>query len=149
MRIATVYEIILGVLFTVLIFTASRPLAAIFLKEESLISLTALFLRLLCFHAPLPGIINIVTSYFQALGKAVNSLVITVPRNAVLFIPGAALMNYLFGLNGVILTQLVVEGALAVICGVMYLKNRPGRILSGIHGSSEKTEGASLTAIFQ
>ncbi len=131
-RIAAVYELILGAIFTILIFSASRPLAMIFLEEESLISLTALFLRLLCFHAPLLGIINVVTSYFQALGKAVNSLVITVLRNVVLFIPGAALMNYLFGLNGVILTQLVVEGALAVICSFMYVKNRPGRIIAGI-----------------
>ena len=129
MKIATLYETILGAVFSVVIFTFARPLACIFLKDEVLITITSLFLRLLCFHAPLLGIINMVTSYFQALGKAKNSLVITILRNVVLFIPGAWLMNYLLGLNGVILTQLVVEGALAVICIFLYLKNKPGKLL--------------------
>ena len=146
-RITTVYELILGAIFTLLIFTASRPMAMIFLKEESLISLTALFLRLLCFHAPLLGIINVVTSYFQALGKAINSLVITVLRNVVLFIPGATLMNYLFGLDGVILTQLVVEGALAVICIIMYLRNRPERVVAGSPAKRKKTYDVKLKAV--
>ena len=82
-----------------------------------------------------------VTSYFQALGKAKNSLIITVLRNVVLFIPGAWLMNYLFGLNGVILTQLVVEGVLAVICSFLYMGNRPGKLLHDVKNEKENMTG--------
>ncbi len=39
----------------------------------------------------LGNVINMMTSYFQALGKAVKSLVITVLRNAALFIPGVVI----------------------------------------------------------
>ena len=49
-----------------------------------------------------------VTSYFQALGKAGGSLAVTVLRNVVLFIPGVIVLNYFWKLNGVILTQLIV-----------------------------------------
>ncbi|MBQ3614458.1 MAG: hypothetical protein II993_00465, partial [Anaerotignum sp.] len=42
-------------------------------------------------------------------------------RNLILFIPGVIILNKLFGLNGVIASQPVVEGILAVICVVMYL----------------------------
>ena len=132
MRIAAVYEVILGLFFTVVIFSASSILAGVFLKDAGLINLTSLFLKLLCFHAPFLGIINMVTAYFQALGKAANSLIITVLRNIVLFIPGAMIMNYFFALNGVILTQLVVEVILAVVCAALYALNRPGNLISSL-----------------
>ncbi|MCI9584104.1 hypothetical protein D3Z50_03260 [Clostridiaceae bacterium] len=64
------------------------------------------------------------TSYFQALGKAVKSLTITVLRNAVLFIPGVILLNHIWKLNGVIAAQPVVETALAIICMAMYVRDR-------------------------
>lgn len=70
------------------------------------------------------GVINMMTSYFQALGKAVKSLTITVLRNAVLFIPGVILLNHIWKLNGVIAAQPVVETALAIICMAMYVRDR-------------------------
>ena len=70
------------------------------------------------------GIINTVTSYFQALGAALKSLVITVLRNAVLFIPAVILLNSLWQLNGVIAAQPIVETILAIVCVVMYAKDR-------------------------
>ncbi len=45
------------------------------------------------------------TSYFQALGKAIKSLTITVLRNAALFIPRVIILNYIWKLNGVIAAQ--------------------------------------------
>ena len=61
-----------------------------------------------------------VTSYFQALGKALYSLSITVMRNAVLFIPAVILLNHCWGLTGVIAAQPVVEVLLTAICLVLY-----------------------------
>lgn len=129
MQIATGYELLLGGVFTLLLFLGSSVIVRIFLKERELIELTAFFLKLLCFHAPVLGIINMVTSYFQALGKARNSLWITILRNILLFIPRVVLMNYVWGLQGVMLTQLFVEIVLAGICLVMYLYNQPHKLI--------------------
>ena len=129
MRAATIYGVVLGSIFTIALFFLNRILAGIFLDNEELITQTAWFLRLLCFHAPLLGIINMVTAYFQALGKALNSLIITLLRNVVLFIPGVAMLNYFFKLNGVILTQLIVEIILTTICLIMYMSNHPKKVL--------------------
>lgn len=71
------------------------------------------------------------TSYFQALGKAVKSLTITLLRNAVLFIPGVMILNHFWKLDGVIAAQPVVETALAVICTVMYATEVKSRRSSG------------------
>ena len=52
-----------------------------------------------------------------------NSLLITMMRNVILFIPCVILLNAVFGLNGTISAQPVVETLLAVLCAVMYLKS--------------------------
>ncbi len=129
MRISIFYGMIFGAMFTILFMVSGRYFAAAFLYEESLIIQTAGFLRLLCFHAPLLGIINMVTSYFQALGRAAGSLTITVLRNVVLFIPGVIILNYFWQLNGVILTQLVVEMILTAVCIIMYRIAAPEKVI--------------------
>lgn len=129
MRTAAIYGIVLGAVFTVILFSGSCIFANIFLSDETLIAQTSWFLRLLCFHSPLLGIINMVTSYFQALGKAASSLIITFLRNVILFIPGVIILNTLFKLNGVILTQLAVECILTVICILMYLASSPKKLI--------------------
>ena len=106
-----------------------KPLAAIFLQDTDLIEQTGYFLKILCLSAPMLGIINMMTSYFQALGKAIKSLTITVLRNAALFIPGVIILNYIWKLNGVIAAQPVVETILTGICIFMYVND----VKSGNH----------------
>lgn len=122
-KYTVIYGIALGALFTAVFVLLGQPLASIFLENDLLIEQTAYFLKILCLSAPMLGIINMMTSYFQALGKAVKSLVITLLRNAVLFIPGVILLNSLWQLHGVIAAQPVVETVLAVICIAMYMRD--------------------------
>ncbi len=114
----------MGAVFTVIFVFFGKPLAAIFLQDKTLIAQTGYFLKVLCLSAPLLGVINMMTSYFQALGKAVKSLTITVLRNAALFIPGVIILNYFWKLNGVIAAQPVVELVLAIICVFMYERDK-------------------------
>lgn len=120
MRLSMLYGAILGAAFTIIFLLTGWQLASIFLHQDDLIALTANILKVLCLSAPTLGIINMVTSYFQALGKAVHSLAITILRNAVLFIPTVVLLDHVWGLQGVISAQPVVEALLTVICIAMY-----------------------------
>ncbi len=120
MRFSAVDVIIVGAFFTIVFLLFNRSLTSLFLHDEELIALSASFLRVLCVTAPAVGIINMVTAYFQALGKAVSSLVITMLRNVILFVPAIILMGNIWGLNGVIAAQPVSEVLLTVICIMMY-----------------------------
>lgn len=124
MRTATVYGILLGAVFLATFCLLGAQLASIFLHDDALIEEAGHFITVLGLSAPMLGIINMVTSYFQALGAALKSLVITVLRNAVLFIPAVILLNSLWQLNGVIAAQPIVETILAIVCVVMYAKDR-------------------------
>ena len=122
MKTSCFYGIALGSLFTAIFLVYGNHLAALFLYDESLVSQAGFFIRVLCLSAPMLGIINMVTSYFQALGKAFHSLIITILRNAVLFILAVILLNSLWKLNGVIAAQPAVETILAAVCAIMYMR---------------------------
>lgn len=124
MRVSSLDGILLGAAFTAAFLVFGNAFTAIFLHESALIEQSALFLRIMCLSAPMLGIINMVTAYYQALGEATRSLLVTLLRNVVLFIPGVILLNRIAGLNGAIAAQPVVETVLAVICAVMYLRSR-------------------------
>lgn len=123
MRTATVYGILLGAVFMIAFFLFGTQMAGIFLHDELLIEQAGHFIAVLGLSAPMLGIINMVTSYFQALGAALKSLVITLMRNAVLFIPAVILLNSIWQLNGVIAAQPLVETILALVCIAMYLRD--------------------------
>lgn len=120
MSLSMAYGVVLGAVFTAFFLLCSRGLSALFLQEEELIDQAGLFLDILCLSAPLLGVINMVTAYFQALGKALRSLSITVARNALLFIPAVILLNRVWGLKGVIAAQPAVELLLCAVCLAMY-----------------------------
>lgn len=123
MKASTIYGILLGTIFLALFYLSGAKLAGVFLHDEGLIGQAGYFIRILGLSAPMLGIINMVTSYFQALGAAVKSLLITIMRNAVLFIPAVILLNSIWQLDGVIAAQPVVETVLAIVCLVMYAKD--------------------------
>ena len=129
MKAGSFYDVVLGAVLMVLILIGNRFFASLFSNDESLISTTSRFLVLLCWHAPIIGILNMFSSYFQALGKAGHTLAITLLRNVGLFIPGIIVMNALFQLTGVILNQFVVEVIMTVVSLILYLGARPGKLL--------------------
>lgn len=93
-------------------------------REVALIQKTAYFLQIFCLSAPLISIINMVTSYFQALGKALRSLTITVLRNMALFISAVVVLNHYWQLTGVIAAQSLAEAVLTIVCLVIYLHEK-------------------------
>lgn len=127
MRTATLYAILLGAVFLATFCLLGAQLASIFLHDEALIRQAGHFITVLGLSAPMVGIINTVTSYFQALGAALKSLAITMMRNAVLFIPAVILLNHFWQLSGVIAAQPIVETILAVVCIIMYARDCAAR----------------------
>lgn len=64
-----------------------------------------------------------------------KSLLITVMRNAVLFIPAVVVLGRLWQLDGVIAAQPAVETILAIVCVAMYADDRRK---SGMKASDSK-----------
>lgn len=122
-KTSTLYGILLGAIFLVIFCLFGTKLASIFLHDESLVDQAGYFISILGLSAPMLGVINMITGYFQALGAAVKSLLVTIMRNVILFIPAVIILNSLWQLDGVIAAQPTVETVLAIICIAMYTKD--------------------------
>ena len=81
----------------------------LFIREEQTSTLGASFLRIACLAVPLTSVNFLISYTLQAMGKGAQSALLTFSRQGLLNIPLLILMNRLFGLYGMIWTQLAVE----------------------------------------
>ncbi len=85
------------------------------------------------------GFTGLLTSLFQATGRALAATVMSVTQG-VLFIPVVLLGNLWFGLNGIVWALTVTEGAVLVVGVVMWFASR-GAIERGLaEGSPERAD---------
>ena len=91
-------------------FAAFAPqILHLFIPETQTSTLGASFLRIACLAVPLTSVNFLISYTLQAMGKGAQSAILTSCRQGLLNIPLLIAMNLLFGLYGMIWTQLVVE----------------------------------------
>ncbi len=127
-----------GIAFAVLCIitfeTFTGNIVGLFISEEATYALGVDFLRICCIATPLM-ISNFQMSYtFQAMGKGSQSLLLASLRQGLINIPLLFLMNRLFGLYGIVWTQLIADGITLVISFALYR-----RVSLQLHSISEQT----------
>lgn len=99
----------LSIISTTLIATTSSglaqlfpgPVIRLFSEEAALIKEGVYALRLVILMTPLVGVQVVGAALFQALGKAVPSIILTLSREIILFIPFVLILPKFFGLSGI------------------------------------------------
>ena len=94
----------------------------LFIPEAQTAALGAGFLRIACLAVPLTSVNFLISYTLQAMGKGAQSAVLTFSRQGLLNIPLLIVMNAVFGLYGMIWTQLVVEIIMLPVSLAMYMR---------------------------
>ncbi len=95
-------------------------LIRLFINEAETLEMGTNFLRICCLATPFM-ISNFQMSYtFQAMGQGPQSLLLSSCRQGIINIPLLFLMNAVFGLYGVVWTQLLADGITLVISFALY-----------------------------
>ena len=92
----------------------------LFIRKEETSTLGASFLRIACLAVPLTSVNFLISYTLQAMGKGVQSAALTFCRQGLVNIPFLILMNFIFGLYGMIWTQLVTECIMLPVSLGMY-----------------------------
>ena len=87
-----------------------------FMEEAETLSYGARFLRIAVLATPIMGINFVINSSFQAMGLGKQSMLLSVSRQGLINIPLLFAMNAIFGLYGIVWTQLVAD-VLTLIMG--------------------------------
>lgn len=98
---AILYASLLGVLVFAAIMIFARDIAGVFTTNETIIAETPNAMRLVFAATPIIALQLIGSAYFQAIGKAVPALLLTLSRQGFFFIPLVLILPHYYGEIGV------------------------------------------------
>ena len=113
-------SLIISACFVAVFFAFASPIVHRFIPDIETSTMGAGFLRVACLSVPLTAI-NFMTSYaLQAMGKGIQSALITLCRQGILYIPAMFIMDAAVGLNGLIWAQPIIEALMLPITFGIY-----------------------------
>ena len=120
MKFASICNFVIGSVLTAVYLFACRAIVGAFISDAAVVEYGVKMLRALMISGPLIGIMFVFSFTFQAMGKAVPSLILSVSRQGLVFLPVVIIGNRLFGLDGIIYAQPCADLGSLIIAAVMF-----------------------------
>lgn len=108
-RFTGLCAVTLGTALTILMVLTRQTLIQVFIDDVDVIAYGIQMVVALQISGPVIGILFLCINTIQGMGKALPSLILTVCRQGLVFIPMIYALDRLFGLNGVIYAQSVSD----------------------------------------
>jgi len=124
-KITMLYNSIISVFFTIIFALFSKNVIKIFIDDPQVINAGAKILRAFLWGLPFIGVQSTLMVTFQATGKALRAMFISLGRQCIFYIPLLFILNDLFGFNGFIFAQPVADiitTAIAVMFSFSFVK---------------------------
>ncbi|KLI22559.1 MATE family efflux transporter, partial [Brachyspira hyodysenteriae] len=120
-KLSCLFSFVSGIIFLIFAFIFSKELIAIFIKNDEVIEYGSKFLIAAYSVAPIIGFQFVFISTFQALGKALPSLILSVCRQGIAFVPAIYFGTKFFGINGIIWSQPIADVVSILLSAIMYI----------------------------
>jgi Na+-driven multidrug efflux pump len=121
-RISAVSTIGFACVCAALFLIFSRSFVSAFIADEETVSCGVMFLRGRCLSLPFMMAGYLVVNFMNAIGKGKISFELAVIRHIILLIPVMLIMNSIWGLTGLVRSQLTADVINTVIVILMYRK---------------------------
>jgi Na+-driven multidrug efflux pump len=113
-------NVLIGLVLSIVYMFVAPTIISVFINNDEVISFGTLMLRALMISPTFLGIMFVNEFAFQAMGKAKESLLLSISRQGFVFIPVLFVAKALAGLNGIILAQPAADIASVFISLWMY-----------------------------
>lgn len=120
-RFTGLCAVCMGTILTVFMIFARRFLIQAFINDTDVITYGMQMVVALQLSGPVIGILFLCINTIQGMGKALPSLILTICRQGLLFIPFILILNQLFKLEGVIYAQPAADYASIVLAVILCL----------------------------
>lgn len=104
-RFTGLCAVIMGTILTLVMVVAREPIIRAFIDDKHVIDSGIEMMIALQLSGPVIGILFLCINTLQGMGKALQSLILTVCRQGLAFVPMLFVLNYFFGLKGVVYAQ--------------------------------------------
>ncbi|MBP5793463.1 MAG: MATE family efflux transporter [Spirochaetaceae bacterium] len=120
-KFSAIANLCIGTSLTILYFWLTAPIVKLFIDNQETISYGIQMVRALQLSMPVIGILFILSNAFQAMGKSIPSMVLSISRQGFVFFPTLILMNRFVGLNGLIYSQPIADIISVFIAIAMFI----------------------------
>ena len=137
-KFSAVFALILGASLTILCYFSVNQIVGAFLTDTTAFDYAVRFSRILLTTSFLFGLFYVLVNGIQAMGAATASLIISLSRQGIIYIPALFILKAALGLTGLAWAQPAADIFSTTLAAVLYVKTY--RRLSGrqIVGQSEK-----------
>ena len=112
----------LGTVLTVVMVLARQAVIQAFINDQEVIAYGIQMVIALQLSGPVLGILFLCINTIQGMGKAIPSLVLTICRQGLIFIPLVFILDRIFGLDGAIYAQPTADFISIVLSLVICLR---------------------------
>lgn len=114
-KFSSVTAVILGSVLTAVMVVLRTPLVHAFIDDPEVIVYGTKILVALQLAGPILGLMFIGTNMIQAMGKVAASFVLNLLRQGIFLIPLLFILNYFFGLDGVIYSNAIADYGAVIV----------------------------------
>ncbi len=120
-RFTGIFAVVMGTILTTIMVLARQFVIQAFINDEEVIAYGIQMVIALQLSGPVIGIMFLCINTIQGMGKALPSLILTICRQGLIFIPLIFILDHMFGLNGVIYAQPTADYISIVLAVVICL----------------------------
>ncbi|MBI9109337.1 MAG: MATE family efflux transporter [Spirochaetales bacterium] len=141
-----VYGVSLGCFFSVIFLLFGENLISLFINDQKTIDAGAKILRAFAIAPPFIGLQMTMIITFQSTGKALKSLILSLGRQCIIYIPALFILNNLFGFGGFIYAQPIADiltTGIAVLMSLSFFKE-----MNHLHSQQNKDSFMGKEAVY-
>ncbi len=121
LRFSLLFAVLLSACMTVICYLGAGPMVQAFLSDSSAYDYGMEFARTLIISGPVLGVLFVMINTIQGMGAALPSLILSVSRQGILYIPTLFLFNGIFhSARMLVMTQPVVDYASATLAVILF-----------------------------
>ncbi|MCC8072674.1 MAG: MATE family efflux transporter [Clostridiales bacterium] len=124
MRFSIGSNVVIGTVMTVFLIVFRENIISMFIDNSEVVDLGVRMITALMATGPVIGIMFIFNFSFQGMGKAAQSLVLSIGRQGLVYIPLLLILNSTLGLDGVIMAQPISDCVVIILSLLMWMTVR-------------------------
>lgn len=121
LRFSIICNIIIGTAMTGFYLLFRRNVIELFINDAQVIDLGVKMLLALMASGPVIGIMFVLNFSFQGMGKGIQSMILSLGRQGIIYVPMLFIMNKLIGLEGIIWSQTTADICCVIMSIIMFI----------------------------
>lgn len=121
-RFSGIFALLLGASLTILCYLFVNQIVSVFLTDTTAFDYAVRFSRILLTTSFLFGLFYVLVNGIQAMGAATASLIISLSRQGIIYIPALFILKAALGLTGLVWAQPVADIFSTILAAVLYVK---------------------------